>query len=299
MAFSTPPASSRSRDFEQQLFESARDDSVPEGSRRNVARALGFAVGAPVGEASELPRVEGTVASAGAPAAGVAARASIELSLFGKSALVAIAGGAVALAVALLPGKAPSAATTTAARIAASASVPPAAVAPQQRVASGLASGSPEGNPPVEVIAREPEPLQHEPAPGAAPSKRRARLSAPRVSKPAASLPVADTRGSRLLDEVRQLDSARNALSAGHPSQALNELDRYELEFPNGTLALDAALLEVRALDRSGQRTAAHRQARQLLSRPGAERHRAELEAIVNPLASGSQTRRRDIEEAR
>ena len=104
---------------------------------------------------------------------------------------------------------------------------------------------------------------------------------------------------SRLLAEVRQLDATRNALALGRSDDALRELRRYAEEFPRGTLALDAALLEVRALQRSGRRAMAQRRAHQLLSQPGAERHRAELEAMINPLASGYKTRRRDIEEAR
>ena len=296
MTIATPPAAPRIEDFERLLFESARGDQAPEASRRRVANALGIAPGAPLGSALDPQPRSTTAPSEGAAETpdGAAPATPAQLTLFGKAALVGLGGVAIALgfglfsrsepvSVAAVPAVAEAAALAETPAIVASA----APVSAPSRVPDVASSGraEPAPAPPARRAGSKR-------APNAAPS----RATQPRLVATAAD----DAAGSRLLAEVQRLDAARDALAAADAKRAMRELARYEREFPEGTLALDAALLEVRALDRSGQRAAAHHRARQLLAQPGAERHRSELEAIVNPLASGgSMSRRRDIGEAR
>jgi hypothetical protein len=298
MTLSTPPAPPHVEDFVRALFESAREDEVPDTSRRRVARALGIAPGVPLGGALE-PELVASTGRSGAPAgvstAAIAAGQG-KLALLGKAALVGLAAGTVALGVAFFDGSSPVAVGTTAPPAVANPAPTPALestqVVPELGVPSqptGLAANALDDA----RAARKVVPLSPRGA------SKRAKPIAATATDSASAVDAVSADSSRLLAEVRRLDAARNALATGNATQALSELERYEREFPDGTLALDAALLEVRALDRTGQGAAAHRRARQLMSRPGAERHHAELEAIVNPLASGSKARRRDIDEAR
>ena len=296
MTFSTPPAPPHVEDFARALFESAREDEVPDTSRLRVARALGIAPGVPLGGALEPERAANAEHSGvpkGASGAAIAAGQG-KLALLGKAALVALAAGTVALGVDFFDGSSPVAVGTTAPPVVANPAPTPALesthVVPELGVPSqptGLAANA------LDDARAAPKVVPLSPR-GA--SKRAKPMAA---TDGASAVDAVSADSSRLLAEVRRLDAARDALAAGNAAQALTELERYEREFSNGTLVLDAALLEVRALDRTGQRAAAHRRARQLMSRPGAERHHAELEAIVNPLASGSKARRRDIDEAR
>jgi hypothetical protein len=316
MTFSELPAVPRADDFERLLFASARQDEVPGTSRQRVALALGIAPGMTLGGALEPSRL-GSTARSGAPeplqvantegsgtpegaSAAVKGARQSQLGLLGKSALVGLGGGAIALGVAIFGRLAPVTVATTAPLAIESAPLPPV------RESTPAVLESPRAEPPLDATARAASLAASTRAPksAAAAPKRVAKpiaATSARASSAADATGATDVAsgGSRLLAEVRRLDAARNALAAGHASQALAELQRYEREFPAGTLVQDAALLEVRALDRSGQRAAAHHRARELLSRAGAKRHRAELEAIINPLASGSKERRLDIEEAR
>jgi hypothetical protein len=316
MTFSELPALPRADDFERLLFASARQDEVPGSSRQRVALALGIDPQMTLGGALEPSRLGGTARS-GAPeplqlanteGSGTPEGASVavtgtrqsQLGLLGKSALVGLAGGAIAVGVAVFGRSAPvTVATTTPLAVESSPFAP-------MRESTPAMLESPRAEPARDATARAVRLAASTQRPKSATAAPK-RVAKPIAAASARASSAADATGatdvasgvSRLLAEVRRLDAARNALAAGHASQALAELQRYEREFPAGTLAQDAALLEVRALDRSGQRAAAHHRARELLSRAGAERHRAELEAIINPLASGSKARRLDIEEAR
>src|SRR4051812_44706619 len=81
-------------------------------------------------------------------------------------------------------------------------------------------------------------------------------------SKPAAQGPLAA--------ELSALDAARSALAGGNPSGALSGLDAYARNFPHGRLSLEAEVLRIDALAKSGQTAAAKKRAEAFMKRhPG------------------------------
>jgi len=256
-------------DFERQLFASASHDRVPEVSRQRVALALGLAplaAGVELGEPGPAPP---QLAGAGHG----------KLALLSKSLLVGLVGGAVAIGVALRANDTSNGAGSSAAR---SAEAPAATPVVEHAAREATTTAAP--------LAA----VEAEAAPPPAPAETPARTARPRRAagalgqrSPAAAVASPDTE-SRLLAEVRVLDEARDALAKEQPRAALAALARYDAEFPRGTLSLDAAVLEIRALVRAGAASRAQRLARQTLSRPDSTRYRAELESLAYPLASGS-----------
>ena len=91
---------------------------------------------------------------------------------------------------------------------------------------------------------------------------------------PVAVAPKADARSSStassssaLAAELAALDAARSRLNAGDASGALSRLDDYARSYPRGRLALEAEVLRIDALSRSGQRAAAEKRAATFLRR--------------------------------
>jgi hypothetical protein len=81
--------------------------------------------------------------------------------------------------------------------------------------------------------------------------------------------------------ELTQLDSARSRLKSGRSEEALALLDAYERSAPRGALRLEAEVLRIDALSRSGRTEQAKSRARAFL-----ERHpRSVLAARVRRLA--------------
>jgi outer membrane protein assembly factor BamD (BamD/ComL family) len=85
--------------------------------------------------------------------------------------------------------------------------------------------------------------------------------SDPRSSASSASSP------SALAAELGALDAARSRLDAGDASGALSRLDDYTRSYPRGRLALEAEVLRIDALSRSGQRAVAEKRAATFLRR--------------------------------
>jgi outer membrane protein assembly factor BamD (BamD/ComL family) len=84
-------------------------------------------------------------------------------------------------------------------------------------------------------------------------------------------------------DELRLLDEAHAALSAGDTSRALALLDRHDREATKPALAPEALALRVEVYARQGDRASVTRAANQFLAlygdRPEAQRVRTILEA--------------------
>ena len=259
------PTPTSAADFERQLFASARHDGVPEASRRRVALALGLV---PPGAAVELGNPGPSPAAPQLVGVGQS-----KLALLSKSLLLGLIGGAIAIGVGLRADDVPRPAGPSAPPGAAEASSIGASTVPAPTMATRPAADVAPDPAPPEAPAR-PARVRR------APSARGQRSSAADVAAPAAQ--------SRLLAEVRLLDEARGALAAEQPRTALATLARYAAEFPRGTLTLDAAVLEIRALVRAGAAAQAQRLAGQTLSRPDSARYRSELESVAYPLASGS-----------
>src|SRR6188768_812051 len=85
---------------------------------------------------------------------------------------------------------------------------------------------------------------------------RIAPLAPARVEPAAPALPSASAGiapAGALRAELAQLDAARARLAAGHAEQALALLDAYERATPRGVLRLEAEVLRIDALSRSGR----------------------------------------------
>jgi hypothetical protein len=83
----------------------------------------------------------------------------------------------------------------------------------------------------------------------------------PRAARPAARAALPGT----LTHELAALDAARAKLADGDAKSALALLDIYGETFPRGGLALEAEVLRIDALAKSGQREAARRRANAFL----------------------------------
>ncbi len=101
------------------------------------------------------------------------------------------------------------------------------------------------------------DPPNTAPDPAAAPSGAPASIHA--EAKPAA--PAA------LSDELSALDTARSALASGNATTALSDLDAYARNFPHGKLGLEAEVLRIDALAKSGQTAAAKKRAQAFMKR--------------------------------
>ncbi len=88
---------------------------------------------------------------------------------------------------------------------------------------------------------------------------------APTPAPVSAPKPSASTQG--LSAELAALDSARSALSGGDASGALTSLDAYARNFPHGKLGLEAEVLRIDALAKSGQTAAAQKRAQAFIKR--------------------------------
>jgi hypothetical protein len=111
-----------------------------------------------------------------------------------------------------------------------------------------------------------------------APLAAAASVPAPEEAVPSVSAgPVASVTGLRaepkaalqspLAAELSALDAARTSLSEGDAKGALTELDAYSRAFPRGKLALEAEVLRIGALAKSGQNSAARQRAEAFVKR--------------------------------
>ncbi len=125
----------------------------------------------------------------------------------------------------------------------------------------------------------------HTPAPAvaaapanAAPAESRPAAPAPRaevtevpvaVEQPTASVKAESkaSSASALAAELGALDAVRARLSSGDASGALAKLDEYSRTYPRGRLVLEAEVLRIDALAKSGQHGAAKKRAETFLQR--------------------------------
>ncbi len=87
----------------------------------------------------------------------------------------------------------------------------------------------------------------------------------------AAPLPRVDTKGetpaSALSEELSALDGVRSLLAQGDAAGALSRLDSYNKSFPRGRLQLEAEVLRIDALMKSGQTDLAKKRAQAFLNK--------------------------------
>ncbi|WP_437313879.1 hypothetical protein [Sorangium sp. So ce385] len=125
---------------------------------------------------------------------------------------------------------------------------------------------------PVERAAARPAPVAAEPAPVAPVEAQPEEIPAPAragSSGGAASRvdPKPASSSAALKAELSALDAARSTLASGNAQGALTLLDAYSKEHPRGRLGLEAEVLRIDALAKSGRLDAASQRAKAFLQR--------------------------------
>lgn len=248
-------------DFERALLESARDDGPPADATAaawakfvSVSGGVASGVGA---DALRPPRTEGNSWFGSAPAAPL------------KWLVLGALGGSVLTAawLKLSSARHPDAELSTlSAQVASPALTGVATPAPS----------TPRSAPAPASAATTEESALRAALPGKAGLRRgRSARAAIAIPKPDATgspriseEPDATTKASsRLAAEVAALDAVRTALSIGAPERALQGVEGYRREFPEGELTPEAHVLEVEALAAKGDRAGARRESERFLAR--------------------------------
>jgi hypothetical protein len=84
-----------------------------------------------------------------------------------------------------------------------------------------------------------------------------------------------------IAEEVRAVDRARQALASGRARDALNELERYQAQWPRGVFTSEVLVLRVEAKLKLGDRPSAVREARTLIDARPNSRYAARLRALI------------------
>lgn len=123
--------------------------------------------------------------------------------------------------------------------------------------------------PSAEVTRRAPPSPSADSTPPAteARAENRAKPTARVTPPPSVSQGREASTGASLGREVARVTAARAALATGEVQRALTLLDSYDAEFPDGTLTVEASVLRIEALARSGRRDEARRLGNQFLGR--------------------------------
>jgi hypothetical protein len=215
--------------IERQLLDVAASYRHPPGTRRKTLAALGLAGGA---------------AFSAGTASGTASWLAVKLGSLKAVALLAAVGAGVATPVGVYVWQhrhpEPAAVTAPARRNAALPTRPPAPVVEPR------------------AVEQAPEPLPP-PARTVAQRKPKPKVEAPRVI--VSSAPA----GPSLEAEIAAIETARMRLRARDTSGALAALDQYAATYPDGRLRLEAEVLSIDALSKSGQTSAARARAQQFL----------------------------------
>jgi hypothetical protein len=122
---------------------------------------------------------------------------------------------------------------------------------------------------PAPVVVQAPEARSLPPVPPTPePPAPEPRVEPPvRATPPAPKVEPRSSSASALTAELGALDAARSRLSSGDAAGALSLLDDYSRSYPRGRLVLEAEVLRIDALAKSGQMGAARRRAEAFLKR--------------------------------
>ena len=212
-------------ELERALLDAGRSYTAPASMRTKTLLSLGLTA----------------VATSSAPSA-VAASSSLTKAALSKVALAVLLIGGAALPIWHYLGPASRTPVT-------SPPAPSAALVPQNPPTT---STQPEAAPSAGAPSAPLEPAELQPSSSAASvGTTRAEV------RPAATPPLAA--------ELAALDSARASLSHSDPNAALVALDAYARNFPHGRLSMEAEVLRIGALAKSGQSAAARKRAETFL----------------------------------
>lgn len=217
-------------ELERALLEAGRSYTASGSTRAKTLLALGLTA----------------VTTSAAPSAAAAAGSSLSKATLAKVAATVLAMGAVAVPVWRYLDHQP---TST-------------------RVAHPVASGAPITAPaPVAAPSVPAEALPAEPATAEAAPEQTTEVQPPPSARSAgaARAELKSAAVPPLKAELAALDAARTSLSHSDPVGALAALDSYARNFPRGRLKLEAEVLRIGALAKSGQTEVARKRAEAFL----------------------------------
>lgn len=97
--------------------------------------------------------------------------------------------------------------------------------------------------------------------------------------EPWVALPSAESASA---DELRDFEAARNAVGERSPARALQLLDRFDGKYPQRSLAIEASVLRVQALELAGEHSTAVALARLLIANPAAASFKDRLGELLH-----------------
>jgi hypothetical protein len=216
-------------ELERALLDAGRSYRAPGSARAKTLLALGLSA----------------VTTSSAPSA-AAASSSLPKAALTKVAIAVLAIGSVAVPVWYSGGKHASLSTVARAGVVSAPLLAPPPVASEPAPVQSPSPG------PVASDSGSLEAAELRPSPSV-----RSVSSARAEPKPASTPPLAA--------ELAALDAARTSLSHSDPAGALAALDAYARDFPRGRLKLEAEVLRIGALAKSGQTEAARKRAQTFL----------------------------------
>jgi hypothetical protein len=234
--------------LERALLDAGRSSGSSPSARNRTLAALGLA--------GSTALAAGAVSAAPVVAAGKAVGVGANLGVAKLLAIVSVVGAAVAIPVGVYVtnrnGRLPDRAAIARGAEAARPRVLPTPAMPEAPPASAVAPAVPERVAPAPVRAHL--------ARAEGRDARRAEARDARRAEAAALAP-----GGVLADQLAVLDAARGALVDGNPQRALALLDAYARAYPSGQLALEAEVLRIDALAKSGRTALARSRAQAFL----------------------------------
>jgi hypothetical protein len=236
--------------LERALLDAGRSYGSSPSARNRTLAALGLA--------GSTALAAGAVSAAPVVAAGKAVGVGANLTVAKLLAVVSVVGAAAAIPVgvyvmnrnARLPDRAAIARGAEAAR----PRVLPAPALPEAPAAPALA--------PAFIERERPAPAPVRPRAARAEGRDAHRVEARDAHRAEAA---ALAPGGVLADQLAVLDAARGALADGSPQRALALLDTYARAYPSGQLALEAEVLRIDALAKSGRTALARSRAQAFL----------------------------------
>jgi hypothetical protein len=270
-------------EFEREILASARLDAGSERGRRRAAIAMSAAVVSAT-TATATSAVGATAgAGLGAMSTGVAVKwvgiAVVALSVAGASARVASkvpSARSPAAPASSVQNGAPSAPVAT-------PPLAPAAMPPAAQAATPPPAVPPDSTPVVVATSTQPAPAHPRPVTPLVASAMAPPAQPPAEEIVATSPPTEpDVRAPDVRAEVSALGEARSALTRFDARKALERLEAYSREFPDGLLADEATILRIDALVQQREHAAAAALSRRYLDAHPRSPYATHLRSVIH-----------------